>query len=94
VNVANFMFFEKIERLEVLKNKFLNSYLCTMLEDEKINLRQFLPLKYSKMYVFRFCVYFLSFIIAFYLLFYQNKNNNKPKAKADPLEIPIKQIEP
>jgi hypothetical protein len=46
------------------------------------------------MYVFRFCVYFLSFVIAFYLLFYQNKNNNKPKAKADPLEIPIKQIEP
>lgn len=93
MNVANFMFFEKIERLEVLKNKFLNSYLCTMLEDEKINLRQFLPLKYSKMYVFRFCVYFLSFIIAFYLLFYQNKNN-KPKAKAAPREIPIKQIEP
>ena len=89
------MFFQKIERLEVLKNKFLNSYLCTMLEDEKINLRQFLPLKYSKMYVFRFCVYFLSFIIAFYLLFYQNKNNNnKPKAKSAPREIPIKQIEP
>ena len=65
-----------------------------MLEDEKINLRQFLPLKYSKMYVFRFCFYFLSFIIAFYLLFYQNKNNNKPKAKAAPREIPIKQIEP
>ncbi len=65
-----------------------------MLEDEKINLRQFLPLKYSKMYVFRFCVYFLSFIIAFYLLFYQNKNNNKPKVKAAPREIPIKQIEP
>jgi hypothetical protein len=46
------------------------------------------------MYVFRFCVYFLSFIIAFYLLFFQNKNNNKPKVKAAPLEIPIKQIEP
>jgi hypothetical protein len=46
------------------------------------------------MYVFRFCVYFLSFIIAFYLLFFQNKNNNKPKAKAAPREIPIKQIEP
>jgi hypothetical protein len=46
------------------------------------------------MYVFRFCVYFLSFIIAFYLLFYQNKNNNKPKVKAAPSEIPIKQIEP
>jgi len=94
VNVAIFMFFQKIERLEALKNKFLNSYLCTMLEDEKINFRQFLPLKYSKMYVFRFCVYFLSFIIAFYLLFFQNKNNNKPKVKAAPLEIPIKQIEP
>jgi len=94
VNVANFMFFEKIERLEVLKNKFLNSYLCTMLEDEKINLRQFLPLKYSKMYVFRFCVYFLSFIIAFYLLFYQNKNKPKSEVKAAPREIPIKQIEP
>lgn len=64
-----------------------------MLEDEKINLRQFIPLKYSKMYVLRFCVYFLSFIIAFYLLFYQN-NNNKPKAKAAPSEFPIKQIEP
>ena len=88
------MFFQKIERLEVLKNKFLNSYLCTMLEDEKINLRQFVPLKYSKTYVLRFCVYFLSFIIAFYLLFYQNKNNNKPKVKAAPREIPIKQIEP
>ena len=87
-------FFKKKERLEVLKIQFLNSYLCPMLEDEKINLRQFLPLKYSKMYVFRFCVYFLSFIIAFYLLFYQNKNNNKPKAKAAPREIPIKQIEP
>jgi hypothetical protein len=46
------------------------------------------------MYVFRFCVYFLSFIIAFYLLFYQNINNNKPKAKAAPSEIPIEQIEP
>ena len=87
-------FFKKIERLEVLKIQFLNYYLCSMLEDEKINLRQFLPLKYSKMYVFRFCVYFLSFIIAFYLLFYQNKNNNKPKVKAAPSEIPIKQIEP
>ena len=88
-------FFKKIERLEVLKIQFLNYYLCSMLEDEKINLRQFLPLKYSKMYVFRFCVYFLSFIIAFYLLFYQNiNNNNKPKAKAAPREIPIKQIEP
>lgn len=86
------MFFQKIERLEVLKNKFLNSYLCSMLEDKKINLRQFIPLKYSKMYVLRFCVYFLSFIIAFYLLFYQN--NNKPKAKAAPREFPIKQIEP
>jgi len=94
VNVAIFLFFQKIERLEIQKNKFLNSYLCTMLEDEKINLRQFLPLKYSKMYVFRFCVYFLSFIIAFYLLFYQNINNNKPKVKAAPREIPIKQIEP
>ena len=87
-------FFKKIERLEVLKIQFLNYYLCSMLEDEKINLRQFLPLKYSKIYVFRFCVYFLSFIIAFYLLFYQNKNNNKPKVKAAPREIPIKQIEP
>jgi len=94
VNVANFRFFQKIEWLKVLKIQFLNSYLCTMLEDEKINLRQFLPLKYSKMYVFRFCVYFLSFIIAFYLLFYQNINNNKPKVKAAPREIPIKQIEP
>ena len=88
------MFFQIKERIETLKNKFSNSYLCIMLEDEKINLRQFLPLKYSKMYVFRFCVYFLSFIIAFYLLFYQNKNNNKPKVKAAPREIPIKQIEP
>ena len=94
MNVANFMFFQIKERIETQKNKFSNSYLCIMLEDEKINLRQFLPLKYSKMYVFRFCVYFLSFIIAFYLLFFQNKNNNKPKAKAAPLEIPIKQIEP
>ena len=94
MNVANFMFFQIKERIETQKNKFSNSYLCIMLEDEKINLRQFLPLKYSKMYVFRFCVYFLSFIIAFYLLFFQNKNNNKPKAKAAPREIPIKQIEP
>ena len=85
------MFFQKIERLEVLKNKFLNSYLCTMLEDEKINLRQFIPLKYSKTYVLRFCVYFLSFIIAFYLLFFQNKNKRKPKGKSVTHEIPIQQ---
>lgn len=88
------MFFQIKERIETQKNKFSNAYLCTMLEDEKINLRQFLPLKYSKTYVLRFCVYFLSFIISFYLLFFQNKNNNKPKGKAAPREIPIKQIEP
>jgi hypothetical protein len=63
-----------------------------MLEDEKINLRQFIPLKYSKMYILRFCVYFLSFIIAFYLLFFQNKNNNTSKGKLVTHEIPVQKI--